>query len=320
MKALCSALDDSSKRSIRDPREIVAIVVTFNPDIATFDLLLTETTSQVGQIVVVDNGSRSECVAQLQNLCAGRAMLHLLPVNEGIAAAQNHGVVRAREAGATDILLLDHDSVPEHGMVAALRQASDVLRDAGEAVAAVGPLVIDRQTLAVAPIPLIVDGVVRFVPPGDSAPMRCEYLIASGALIPLSAFDVIGPMNEAFFVDQVDVEWCSRAKAARLGVYCVPTAQMHHAIGDEVVRFWAFGWRNLAVHAPMRDYFYFRNSMRLIFAPHTVQPWRHFWTRRLVRLLLLQAVFAPPRWRRVCAMVSGAWAAIAERYRSNRAC
>ena len=320
MTALRSTSYASTERGNRGLRRIAAVVVTFNPDLTTFELLLAETAPQVEQIVVIDNGSRAECIARLQDLCTGRAELHLLPVNLGIAAAQNHGVVRAREAGATDILLLDHDSVPEPGMVAALREASDVLGEAGAVVAAVGPLVIDRQTSTVAPIPQIVDGVVRFVPPDDSAPTRCEYLIASGTLISLSAFDVVGPMNEAYFIDQVDVEWCLRANAAGFGIYCVPTAHMRHAIGDEVVSFWAFGWRKLSVHAPARDYFYFRNSLRLIFSPHTVQPWRRFWRRRLIRLLLVQALFAPPRWRRLCAMASGAWAAVAERFGSRRTC
>jgi rhamnosyltransferase len=100
-------------------------------------------------------------------------------------------------------------------------------------------------------------------------------------------------------------------------VYCAPHANLHHAIGDEVVSFWMFGRRELAVHAPMRDYFYFRNSMRLMFSAHTAPPWRRFWARRLLRLLVLQTMFVPPRWQRLRAMASGAWAALAERYRSR---
>lgn len=300
----------------RDSRRVVAIVVTFNPDVATFGALLAETHAQVDQILVVDNGSRAECTAQLSRLCEGRATLQLLPANAGIAAAQNHGIAWARKAGATDVLLLDHDSVPDSGMVAALTAASEELRASGEAVGAVGPLIVDRETQTVAPIPQIVDGQVRFHVPGKT-PTRCEYLIASGSLIAMQAFDSVGLMDEAYFVDQVDVDWCLRAGAAGLNVYCAPQANLHHAIGDEVVSFWMFGRRELAVHAPMRDYFYFRNSMRLMFSAHTAPAWRRYWARRLLRLLVLQTMFVPPRWRRLRAMASGAWAALAERYRSR---
>lgn len=303
---------DAGKR-----HRIFAVVVTFNPDVVTFKTLLDQTHDQVEQIVVVDNGSQADCTAQLARLCEGRATLHLLPANVGIAGAQNQGMVRAREAGATDVLLLDHDSIPGVGMVEALIAASDKLGASGEAVAAVGPLIVERQTGIVAPLPQIVEGKVCFHLPSREAPTRCEYLIAAGTLISMQAFETVGPMNEAYFVDQVDVEWCLRAAAAGLGVYCVPQARLDHAIGDEVVSFWMFGRRQLAVHSPMRDYFYFRNSLRLMFSGYATGPWRRFWARRLFRMLVLQALFVPPRWRRLRAMVSGTSVAIGERYRSR---
>jgi rhamnosyltransferase len=304
----------------RDVHRVVAIVVTFNPDLATFAALLAATHAQADHILVVDNGSRAECTTQLARLCEGRATLHLLQTNAGIAAAQNHGIVLARNAGGTDVLLLDHDSVPSPGMIAALLAASEQLRAMGEAVGAVGPLVVDRATQTVAPLPQIVDGRVQFHLPTEDSITRCEYLIASGSLIPMQAVDSVGLMDEAFFVDQVDVDWCLRAGAAGYGVYCTSSAQLQHAIGDEVVHFWMFGQRELAVHAPMRDYFYFRNSLRLMFSSHTAPAWRRFWVRRLLRLFVLQPLFVPPRWQRLRAMVSGVWAALAERCRSRSMC
>jgi rhamnosyltransferase len=313
MSELPSTDDGVQGGADRVARRVAAIVVTFNPDLATFEALLAETHAQVDEILVVDNGSRAECTVQLSRLCGGRATLHLLPANAGIAAAQNHGIAWARKEGVTDVLLLDHDSVPDPGMVAALTAASEELRASGETVGAVGPLIIDRETQAVAPVPQIVDGQVRFHVPDKGTPTRCEYLIASGSLISMQAFDSVGLMDEAYFVDQVDVDWCLRAGAAGFNVYCTAQANLHHAIGDEVVSFWMFGRRELAVHAPMRDYFYFRNSMRLMFSAHAAPAWRRFWTRRLLRLLVLQTMFVPPRWQRLRAMASGAWAALAER-------
>lgn len=296
---------------------VFAVAVTFNPDIVTFDSLLAETCDQVEQILVLDNGSQDECIAQLVRICAGRATLHRLPFNAGIASAQNQGFELARKAGATDVLLLDHDSIPGCGMVAALCAGRELMREAGETVAAVGPLVIDRHIQTAAPIPQVLEDRVRFVVPSEAEPSRCEFLIASGTLIALEAFDEVGPMNEEYFIDQVDVEWCLRARARGLNIYCIPDARLCHAIGDDVVHFWAFGWRQLAVHTPMRDYFYFRNSVRLIFSSHATAPWRRFWGRRLLRLFFVQTVFVRPRWRRFRAMTSGTCAAVFERLRSG---
>jgi rhamnosyltransferase len=289
-----------------EPHRVVAVVVTFNPDSATVDALIDATRAQVEHIVVVDNGSRADIVAWLTDACEGRATLLALPENLGIAAAQNRGVEAARALGATDVLLLDHDSVPEPGMVALLCAAADAEHEAGTAVGAVGPLIVDRASGTAAPLPHIVDGAVRFVPAPVDTPTRCEYLIASGTLIPLAAFDAAGPFDESFFVDQVDIEWCLRAGRAGYACICAPRARLVHSIGDEVVTFWFLGERHLAVHGATRDYFYFRNSVRLIRSAEVPRPWRRFWTWRLVKLFALQALFVPPRMERIRAMLRGA--------------
>jgi rhamnosyltransferase len=295
-----------------EARRIFAVVVTFNPDLTIFDALLSATREQVERIVVIDNGSQRECAEQLARCCEQRAALHLLPDNLGIAAAQNKGVALARQAGATDVLLLDHDSIPDAAMVKVLSECAKALRNSGHKVGAVGPVIVDRQAGTHAPVPQIVDGAVRFIDPAPAGPTRCEYLIASGTLIETGVLDLVGPMNDAYFVDQVDVEWCLRAGAAGFEMFCVSDARLQHAIGDDVVSFWLFGARQLAVHSPKRDYFYFRNTVRLIREKFTRPPFRRFWVRRLVRLLVVQTLFAPPRMKRLHAMATGALSALTE--------
>lgn len=294
-------------------RRVFAIVVTFNPERDVFAALLDATCAQVDATLVIDNGSTPECFEHIERLCSQRAMLHRMPTNLGIAVAQNKGIALAGEQGATDVLLLDHDSVPEAGMVATLVDAAVQLRRSRCALAAVGPAIVDRRSRTAAPVSVATDGRIRFVDPVGDSPVRCEYLIASGTLIALEAFHTIGPMNEAYFVDQVDIEWCLRAGAAGRAIFCVPLARLEHAIGDDTVSFWLFGRRKLSVHSPARDYFYFRNSIRLMRSSYVSPTWRRFWARRLVRLFVVQTLFAPPRLQRLRAMLSGTWAALRER-------
>ncbi|MEM5438197.1 glycosyltransferase family 2 protein [Paraburkholderia diazotrophica] len=311
-----SERDTSAAReagNARAGRRVFAIVVTLNPEPDVFAALLDATCAQVDATLVIDNGSTHECVAHIERACAQRAALHRMSVNLGIAAAQNKGIALARERGATDVLLLDHDSVPEAGMVMALADAARQLRGSGWVLGAVGPAIVDRKSRTAAPVPVVTGGRVRFVGAMGEAPVRCEYLIASGMLIALEAFDATGPMNKAYFVDQVDVEWCLRAGAAGRAIFCVPQARLEHAIGDDVVSFWLFGRRELPVHSPARDYFYFRNSVRLMRSPYVSPAWRRFWARRLVRLFVVQTLFAPPRLLRLRAMLSGAWTGLTER-------
>ncbi len=292
-------------------RAIVAVVVTMDPDPRTFEALLAATRPQVDAIIVIDNGSRADLLRQITSLCDGRAMLHALPNNVGVAAAQNRGIGLAKSLNATDVLLLDHDSVPDKRMVTELGMAADTLARSGIAVGAVGPAIVDRQSGMAAPLPQIIEDAVRFVPM-PSQPAPCEYLIASGTLVSVAAFDAVGPLNEAYFVDQVDIEWCLRAKRAGFAFWCVPQARLEHAIGDETVSFWFLGQRQLAVHSPRRDYFYFRNSIRLIRTAGVAKPWKRFWARRLVRLFVLQLLFVPPRGERAGAMCRGMMEALRE--------
>ena len=77
-------------------------------------------------------------------------------------------------------------------------------------------------------------GWLRFVqavrPDGDQA-IECEFLIASGSLIPLAAWDAVGGMEEALFIDQVDIEWCQRAIARGYGIFGAEQAVLEHKIG-----------------------------------------------------------------------------------------
>ena len=101
---------------------------------------------QVEHVVLVDNGSSAETLAALQALVEGpssaRALL-ALGENRGIGAAQNAGIVLARQHGSRYVLLLDHDSIPEVGMVATLRAAIESQSAGSPPVAAAGPRYAD---------------------------------------------------------------------------------------------------------------------------------------------------------------------------------
>lgn len=51
----------------------------------------------------------------------------------------------------------------------------------------------------------------------EAAELECDLLICS--LISLRALDIVGAMEESFFIDQLDTEWCFRAHAAGYNVF-----------------------------------------------------------------------------------------------------
>ena len=109
-----------------EPTGVVAVVVTYRPDVAATTVLLRALAPQVDRVVLVDNGSPPEAVDALRaEVGAAGGELLALGENRGIAAAQNAGLERALALGATAVLLSDQDSVPAPDMVARLLAGLD---------------------------------------------------------------------------------------------------------------------------------------------------------------------------------------------------
>jgi rhamnosyltransferase len=278
--------------------KVWAVCVTFNPEISIFAQVIAATRPQVEGIVVVDNGSMEGNRQNVIDLCRQAALkMVTLSTNQGLASALNVGISLALSEGSTDVLLLDHDSVPESGMVAAMAAAKEALTVKGERVGALGARMIDARTGSAAPF-------VRFgalglerTHCGDSVDQAipADMLCTSGSLISASVLKIVGLMDGALFVDHVDTDWCLRASAAGFRLFGVCGAGLSHRLGDEIVHITFPVARSIHVHSPLRIYYFVRNSLRLYSQPYA--PWR--WivpdAVRLLRLVIFYCVFIPKR-------------------------
>lgn len=286
--------------------QVTAVVVTYHPEPAALQQLLTRLAAQVGAVLVVDN-SPSQC--PLPGDAPGLTVLRQ-HANIGLAAAQNLGLQHAQRQGAAFALLLDQDSLPAEDMTQRLLQVHADAGAQGLRVGAVGALVVDPQGL--------VEGFVRFdqgryaaVLPQDSEPwVSCQMLIASGTLIPMAALQAVGPMDEALFIDRIDFEWCLRALARGFVLLGARDARLHHHLGEHHLRLWFGQWRDLPVHKPFRYYYMVRNSLRLRRLPHATPEWRRADRRQLLSLLLYFGLLAPGRWAALRMMARGLWAGL----------
>ena len=268
------------------PGRVIAIVVTHDPDLTALGYLLEALKRQVSATIIVDNHS----TRNLSNfLFAGAPSTEtLLPLGEnlGIAAAQNRGIERARVMGAEAVILFDQDSLPEPDMVWKLVAALGALAAEGRKVAAVGPRPVDAR--------------LGRHSTGDDGPERgpvpVDHLIASGCLIPMAAFEAVGPLREELFIDYVDIEWCLRAASLGLICYRLDTLPMAHEFGSPVD---VLG-RSYVSHTPMRHYYLFRNTIWIWRQRALPWRWRLRMTPRLLLRLGFNAIFARPhrqQWR-----------------------
>ena len=252
---------EPESRAVTARPSVCAVVVTYRPDVAPLRAAMTAVRPQVQALVVVDNASSAIEAA----LADADAVLLRQPRNVGLAQAQNVGIDWAREHGHTHVVILDQDSVPAPGMVDALLGAwQDLSRTTR--VGAVGPRFHDPCEDRDAPFVRVAfpmshklwcDATTRYV--------QSDFLISSGALIPLSVLDDVGGMDDALFIDNVDLEWSFRARSRGYSLFGVCGALMEHRLGDD--RQALPGGRQQVVHGPARLYFIMRNRIALVPPP-----------------------------------------------------
>lgn len=288
----------------RATRDICAIVVTYNPDTARLQACVDAVRGQTDGLLVFDNATADpEFDRFADGLPEGTVVRSR--TNIGLAAAINRGIEHARRNGFAHALILDQDSIPAAGMVAALRHALGRLEDGG-GVAAAGPQFIDTRTGVPAPFVRIGFPFNRKLHGAPGERVECDFLISSGSLIPLRVLEKVGGMDESLFIDNVDLEWSFRARHRGYRLYGVCDAKMAHSIGDSVrPSRWVRGGR--FVHGPVRLYYMMRNRVLLYRRRETPRLWIAQDFPRLFGKLARMSLLIAPRGRNLQAMCRGLW-------------
>lgn len=278
---------------------VAAIIVSYNPEPTEFAQRLARIAVQVEHLVLVDNASHPSLRAMLaaQATAQGAVLLENAD-NLGLAMGQRQGIEAALALGATFTLLLDQDSLPAPNLVTRLLAAYRHLSLEGRQIAGVGPRVIFESSGRSMPF-------IRFAPYAalkghcqcaDDL-IRADFLISSGLLTPSWVYDRVGLPEEALFIDNVDLEWCFRARHLGFNLYGVCDAVLDHQIGKQT-RF--LSTRNsrgpIYIHDPVRQYYQTRN--RLILYGRRYVPWTwkiQDFPRALFKLFYFGLMVSPRR-------------------------
>ncbi len=276
---------------------IAAVIVVYRPNLDELTAAFKAIVPQVGLLLLIDNGGLgSFCVTTDRNvevISMGR--------NVGVAAAQNAGIKRAKSLGADYVLLLDQDSVAAPDMVRCLLSGLEERQTEGAKVAACGPRYLLGNSREASGFLEAGTFMLRRTS-GDKAreTTACDFLIASGMLIPMQSLTTVGLMDDSLFIDHVDTEWCFRASSLGFRCFGVSKAFMRHRLGQSCrsVSFWGRR-RQLPRHLPFRYYFIVRNSILLRRRSYMPPAWRRHDCIRLAGLMLFYS-FSPKA--RVCTL------------------
>jgi len=208
--------------------DVSAVIVSFRPEPAVLDNII-ELSKQVGDIVVVDNGSPAE---NLERLREGSRTVPFRLIengsNLGIAAALNRGVRTCAERGSALVAFFDQDSTVTPGYFGAMQ---DAIAAAPRPIAVFCPRYVDRGTRVDKPVH-----------------QRDEVLRR------------IGPFEEELFIYGVDDEFCLRARSNGLRLLRVEGAVLLHQEGRTELRKQFGRTVYLTNQPPKKRYYIARNQ------------------------------------------------------------
>lgn len=234
---------------------IFCIIVIYHPNFETLKKCIESILPQVEKVILVNND-----IISLLNFSVPKIHIIQLGENKGIAYAQNKGIEYSLSQDADYVLFSDQDTVYPNDFIR--KSLACYQRHKSEKIAAVVPWFYNENKKQYAK--------VSFSKVGTASPEKdkdnyLQHAISSGTFCHISAFNIIGMMNERFFIDWVEIEWCWRAVNIGYKIICDTTNIIHHDLGDAYKK--VLG-RKIVVYSDFRNYYFFRNATYLLLHSH----------------------------------------------------
>jgi GT2 family glycosyltransferase len=212
------------------------VTVTFNSSkvIAGFMDSLLSQTHQEFLLYVIDNASSDDTLEKLDHCLDQRVVVMGNQDNLGVAAGNNQGITAALAAGCQSVLLINNDTefapdLLEKLLTGLEEQRCDMIvpkimyHDRPHVIWAAGGYFSRWRAYAT-----LHYGQGQYDSGQYDVPRRIDYAPTCCLLIRRSVFDLIGLMDETYFVYFDDADFCWRARRAALSLFYYPQARLLH--------------------------------------------------------------------------------------------
>lgn len=234
---------------------VFAIVVSYNPEQDMY-VNIKEISSQVDKVIIFDNNSSSLSVL---NSCESIENVTVIysENNIGLSQAQNISISRALSEGAKWIVTFDDDSKISDNYISTMLNFYDdsPIKDN---IGVLVPSVFDINSQKCSKFIGRRGAISRKTPCGEPYPILVA--ISSGMLIKSAVFDVVGKMNEGYFIDYIDIDFCLRVNLF-YKIIVLPDVFLLHKLGVKskvsVLGYDFF----VSNHDPIRRYYIYRNRI-----------------------------------------------------------
>ena len=265
-----------------------SIVVTYNPNPETLLNLLRQIDAST-DFILIDNNSSNLSDFRLNVASFSQCRLLVSRGNNlGLASALNFGLNWCTEHGYEFAFLFDQDSRPDDLFFENMLDAyMEIEGSQQRKIAALGPRIVKPRNLRRARFKNFnsffrADN-VNFEK--YKKHFHADFIITSGTVLRLEHLSEIGLMKESYFIDNIDLEWCFRARHRGFKIIGTDSAVLYHAIGEQINSFLVRSGI-IVHHNPDRIYYSSRNRIHLWSMDYAPVGWK---VRDIFRFILKTA-------------------------------
>lgn len=241
--------------------KICAVIVSYNspPNVTA---CINSSLDQADKIVVVDNSSDIHLKNSMRDMkYSDKVSFIFNETNKGLAYALNQGLQYSAANKYEWTLLLDQDSLLSNNMVDEMVSSyGNLSDDIKKEVATIIPVIYDVNFKKALP-PIVTTNFLNKKIKNPEEDTFIHFQITSGTLVKNEAVKYIGLMNEYFFIDFIDFDFCFRVLNEGYKMMLSRNALLYHKLAEEKHKLF-FHFRE---HQPSRVYYQTRNRLFTLF-------------------------------------------------------
>lgn len=230
---------------------IFSVIVCYNPQIRNLSVLCDNLYKSNSKVIIIDNTEKSYISKSFDTT---EYTLIEMCENTGIAKAQNVGILEALKNNADVIVFFDQDSEIKSEFITNLLFPFKLNQPM-----ILAPVFYDIKYQLMVPKFDFTHAFLNNISSqnkGDNT-YSVNKIISSGSAVTKEVFDIVGLMDEDYFIDFVDIDFFLRCMAKNISIVIVPNAVMLHSVGERTINLLLI---RLFVHSDIRTYYKVRNS------------------------------------------------------------
>ncbi|MDK0799571.1 glycosyltransferase family 2 protein [Clostridium perfringens] len=224
---------------------ILAIIISYNPDLNRLYKNIEALVKQVDEILIVDNSSNN--ILEINNMKNNFDKVKIISHEEnlGISISLNKGLEYARKNNYNWILTMDQDSICQANMINNYKKFIKLNKEI-------------NSYMILAPY-ILYENVLEYK--YDCLGEEIDVVITSGSLVNVENAIKIGGFDEKLFIDYVDFEFCLRTIENNFKIIKIYGSYLEHRLGELEEK--SIINRKILVtnHSFIRRYYIYRNAI-----------------------------------------------------------